>query len=216
MNKKTETIAFIGGGNVAKALSSQFLKIKKRIVIGARNPDKTKEKFSPLLNHKTLSIKSIDSACEQATIIFYTAPWEVFKNILCKKKLEKKILVDCTNPLKFGKNGFEGLAIKNNSVAEMMQNYLPKTSVIKAFNSVSLEIMKNPIIKNSKADIFICGNDSLAKKTLTNLVKEIDFNPLDIGNISFASHIEALTVILIQLAFNSHKGKKFFQKIIYN
>src|SRR5262249_23517291 len=81
-----------------------------------------------------------------------------------------KVVIDTTNPLDFSKGAPPTLAVgTTDSAGEIIQRFLPKAHVVKAFNIVGNPHMVAPSFPGGKPDMFICGDDEGAKKTVTEL-----------------------------------------------
>jgi predicted dinucleotide-binding enzyme len=78
---------------------------------------------------------------------------------------------------------------------ERLQNLLPKANLVKAFNSVGSAFMYKPDFAGIKPTMFICGNDNLAKKTVTDILDAFGWETEDMGNANAAGPIEALCIL---------------------
>jgi hypothetical protein len=83
------------------------------------------------------------AAVDSSDIIFLATPWSENKAILSElQRLEGKILIDGTNPLKADLSGL--VTANSTSGAEWIQTLLPHTKVVKALNTVGYNVMGNP------------------------------------------------------------------------
>jgi 8-hydroxy-5-deazaflavin:NADPH oxidoreductase len=102
------TIAVLGGtGAFGSGLSYQLVKNGYKVLIGTRSIEKAQEKIDELRTKvETANIEAVtyQDAC-RADIIYNTVPYTesipLFNDL--KELLSKKIIVDCSVPLNFGK-----------------------------------------------------------------------------------------------------------------
>ena len=69
------------------------------------------------------------------------------------------------------------------SAGEQVQRWLPESRVVKAFNSVGYALMFQPDFADGPPDMFICGNDDAAKKTVTDILTSFGWSTIDVGSI---------------------------------
>jgi predicted dinucleotide-binding enzyme len=81
------------------------------------------------------------------------------------KNFAGKVLIDVTNPLDVSEGMPPRLAVGHtDSAGETVQRTLPDSKVVKAFNIVGNPHMIHPDFPGGPPTMFICGNDSEAKK----------------------------------------------------
>lgn len=205
-------IAVIGCGNVGSTLGKRWAANGHEVIFGVR--DVQKENVQNVLADSTASAAGIKEAVAASAIVVYAAWWSAAEEV-CQTvgDFENKVLIDCVNPLKFGKTGLEGIELGfDTSASEQLQAWAKNARVVKCFNTASAQTMANPVIDGVKGDIYICGNDDEAKKTVSSLASELDFVPVDCGDISSARYIEPMACLWIKLAF-SGLGADFITKL---
>jgi predicted dinucleotide-binding enzyme len=106
-------------------------------------------------------------------------------------------VVDCTNPV--GPGLTHGLGSKQ-SGTEWIQALLPATKVVKAFTIYGFENFENNAYPayNVKPVMMFCGNDADAKATVGKLIAELGWDPLDVGGIEQALHLEHMTLLWVR------------------
>ena len=94
---------------------------------------------------------------------------------------------------------FEPLIPPRGSVAAHVQAAAPQSRVVAAFHHLparELGAIGHPI----DSDVLICGDDPVAVSTVSEIVGKIPgCRPLDAGELSNATAIEAFTAVLLQL-----------------
>ena len=81
------------------------------------------------------------------------------------------------------------------SLMERLQKIAPKARFVKAFNSVGNLFMVNPSFPDGKPTMFICGNDSGAKKEVTSILDQFGWETADFGFAESAQAIEPLCIL---------------------
>jgi len=144
-------------------------------------------------------------AVANAEVVFLATPCQANEAALklTASELQGKILVDCTNPV--GPNLTHGL---NNiqSGMQMIQAPLPNTKVVKAFNTYGFVNFENSSYPNYdvKPVMMYCGNDVAAKQVVERLIAQLGWNPLDVGEIEQALHLEHMALLWIRMVVSGH------------
>lgn len=207
-------IAVIGCGRVGSTLGQAWSKMGHTIFYGVRN--KESRRVKKLSEQKTVNsvLLPIHEAIECSDIVLYAAPYEAASEALFGIDFGGRVLIDATNPFKFTLKGLEGLQLGfDSSAAEEIQKIADSARVVKAFNTVSSVMMKDPVINGAKADVYICGDDPKAVSLVGNLAAELNFNPLLAGELINARNIEPMALMWTKMAM-SGMGSEFLSKLI--
>jgi hypothetical protein len=191
-------IAFLGYGNVGSALANQLQRLGHEVTLAASDAQTDGVKKA-LANNSTLKVSSPSAAVRTAEVVVLATPFQANVDVLTpiKRELAGKILVDCTNPV--GPGLSHGLASKQ-SGTEMIQSLLPETNVVKAFSIYGFENLEdNAFAGDVRPAMMFCGNDAAAKATVGGLVKELGWEPLDVGGVEQALHLEHLTLLWVRM-----------------
>lgn len=190
-------IGIIGSGVVAQTLGSGFLKHGHEVMLGSSDT----EKLAPwLADNATGKTGTFNETAQFADIMVLAvkgaAAVEVMSG-LDTASVNGKTVIDATNPISDGQmeNGvlrfFTG---PNDSLMERLQNVLPETHFVKAFNSVGSAKMVNPSYE-VQPSMFICGNDDGAKKETEDILTLFGWEVWDMGKVEAARAIEPLCML---------------------
>ncbi len=163
-------IGIIGSGDVAKSLGSGFANIGYDVMLGSRDPNRNDLKEW----HKDSQHKQVGSQTEAAAfgdLAILAVAWHVSEDILSgvRPQLSGKIVIDVTNPIVFDEDDNPELSIGFTiSAGEIVQQSLSDSHVVKTLNIVSHKSMVNPTFKGALPVMFMCGNNSSAKKRSAN------------------------------------------------
>ncbi len=190
-------IGIIGSGQVGQALGNGFLKHGYSVMIGSRDEDKLAEWKNT--GGANAHLGSVDEAAIFGEIIVLAVKGEAALDALKlagEANLTGKTIIDTTNPIDHTKaptNGVMALFTgPNDSLMEHIQNATPSAHIVKAFSCVGNAYMVNPNFPQGKPSMFICGNSTLAKSEVTEILDKFGWNTEDMGMVESARAIEPL------------------------
>ena len=73
--------------------------------------------------------------------------------------------------------------------------------MVKAFNAIGAQHMANPWFGGQSASMFLCGDDSAAKRTVAGLADALGFEPVDVGPLVQARLLEPLAMLWTSMAY---------------
>jgi predicted dinucleotide-binding enzyme len=114
--------------------------------------------------------------------------------------LAGKTVIDVTNPLGFGPDGPFLVVGLTDSAGEQVQRWLPKSHVVKTWNTVNHAHMIDPRIPGGPGDMFYCGDDADAKALVADLLDQVGWPSIDVGGIDGARLLEPLTMLWVRYA----------------
>lgn len=207
-------IAIIGAGNVGGALGRSWARMGHRIIFGVRDPQAEKIVAVVAATGKAVSAVSVSEAARSAEVIALATPWDATATALAAVgDLCGKILIDCTNPLKFTPGvGLELTMGFSDSGGEMVARLAAGARVVKAFNTYGWENFADARYPNGaglRPVMFIAGDDAAAKQTVGQLATDIGFEPFDAGALRAARELEPLALIWIRRAFAGARHPNF-------
>lgn len=176
--KKTVTI--FGKGNMGNAIGANFSQAGQSV-----NYIEVNETFEAL-----------------GDIIVLAVPYNSVESILrnAKDKFADKIIIDITNPVNF--ETFDGLVVPaDSSAAALIAAILPKSKVVKAFNTTFAATLSSKTVANKEQTTVLLASDHLdAKELITSALKGSGLNVIDAGSLKRARELEALGFLQISLA----------------
>lgn len=211
-------VGILGSGSVGKVIGAGFATLGHEVMLGSREPERDDVKeWRKKAGGKTMSGSFADAAKFGEMAVLATA-WSGTQNAIAlagAENLKGKVVIDTTNPLDFsaGPGKPPRLAVAGQSSAgECVQQWLPQGRVVKAFNHVGNTHMFRPEFPGGPPDMFICGNDALAKKEVGQVLRAFGWpDPIDLGGIEASRYIEPLAMIWILQYFNTSSGAHAFK-----
>lgn len=201
------TVAVLGAGTVGCALAERLLHAGAAVRFGVRDPSAASKKLTGTLAGVPVRLPA--AATADAEIILLAVPAAaVIDAAGSAGTLTGKILVDCTNPLRWD-GGPVWAPPPEGSVAQALAAAFPGVAVIKGFNHFGAEIQRNPELVTGPADAFFAGDDPDAKSRILKLGTQMGFRAHDAGALRNAALLENLAVLWIQLASIGGVGRTF-------
>ncbi len=149
-----------------------------------------------------LPISAGDNAmAADCDLIVIATPWDSAGTTAQEQeaRLGGKIVISMANALVKLGNEFQPLVPPRGSVAAHVQAAVPGCRVVAAFHhlpAAELGHLGQPI----ESDVLICSDDPTATIAVSELIRKIPgCRPLDAGELSNATAIEAFTAVLLQL-----------------
>ena len=190
-------IGVLGSGAVGKMLSQGFQKKGHSVRIGTEHPEKLAEWAQ---ENKNITIGNFSETISNSDIVILAVKGTAAEAFMKKfaQELDGKVVVDATNPIadKPPVNGvIQFFTSLDKSLMEILQAAAPKAKLVKAFNSVGNAFMIDPQFDGTHPTMFICGNDSGAKKEVTDLLQTVGWEAEDMGQMESARAIEPLCML---------------------
>ena len=196
MKKK---IGIIGSGDAGKALANGFLKHGYEVLIGSRDPSKLAQ-WKSSAGYKG-SIGTFVDAADFGDIIVLAVKGNGAIDAVKmsqKENLNGKTVIDVTNPIAElpPENGvIRFYTDLKSSLMEQLQEAFPEANFVKAFSCIGNPFMVNPDFKGIKPSMFICGNNTEAKKEVSEILDLFGFEVEDMGFVEAARAIEPLCIL---------------------
>ncbi len=192
-------IAFIGHGNVGAPLADHLQRLGHRVTLAVRDSAADSVRQVQARN-PALAAAPMAQAVQQAEVVFLATPYAANAGIVAPLAgaLAGKVLVDCTNPV--GPGLTHGLDSRQ-SGAQALQQLAPQARVVKAFTVYGFENFEDNRFPaaNVKPAMFFCGDDAAAKQTVAGLIDQLGWQPLDVGALAQALHLEHMTLLWVRL-----------------
>ncbi len=188
-------IAIIGAGNVGGALGRRWAGVGHEILFGARDPASTRTREVVAACGGRARAMSPAEAAAGAEVLVLAVWWPVVQAVVeSMGDLAGKIVIDCTNPLDENLQLIHG---HHSSGGEMIADLAEGARVVKAFNTVTWEVMADPDFGGEPATMFFCGGDSAAAEVVDQLIRDIGMEPCHVGGLEMCRYLEPLAMIWI-------------------
>ena len=192
-------IAFVGHGQVGAPLADHLHRAGHEVTLAARDPGSASVRDA-LARNANLQVAAPKPAVRDADVVFLATPYQSNEAALrpLADELRGKILIDCTNPV--GPNLSHGLnSVRSGS--EVVQALVPDARVVKAFTIYGFENFEDSAYPGYgvKPVMMYCGNDAGAREVVGRLIAELGWEPLDVGGLEQALHLEHMTLLWVRM-----------------
>jgi NADPH-dependent F420 reductase len=209
-------IGILGTGDVGKTLANAFLATGHQVMMGSRQAANEKalawaKEADAGLAASTGTFADTAKFAEVAVLALSWTGAENALKLASAENLAGKVVIDAINPLTSGARGLELVIGHTDSAGEQVQRWLPGARVVKAFNSVGYGQMFKPDFPDGPPDMFICGNDDAAKKTVTDILMSFGWSTIDVGGIEGARLLEPLCILWINYAMRAQSYSHAFK-----
>ncbi len=199
-------VGILGGtGPAGSALAARLASVGYRVVIGSRSAtraleirDSLVEKSPQLAEFLSHGENAAASACE---VVIIATPWDSAATTAREnaEALAGKVVISMANALVRVGHEFQPLVPPRGSVAAHVQAAVPRCRVVAAFHHLPAKELGN-LGEPIDSDVLICGDEKTSLKIVSDMVSRIPgCRPLDAGELSNATAIEAFTAVLMQL-----------------
>jgi predicted dinucleotide-binding enzyme len=192
-------IAFIGAGQVGAPLAVRLAEAGHEVTL-AESKEGSASIAAALLRSPRLRARPAAEAVAEAEVVFLATPYAANEAALAPVagSLDGKVLVDCTNPVGAGLQ--HGLNSER-SGSSVVQALAPGARVVKAFTIYGFENFEDPSYPGDGTlpAMLFCGDDAAAKAAVAGLITACGFEPVDVGGLVQALHLEHLTLLWIRM-----------------
>lgn len=136
-------------------------------------------------------------------IVVLAVPYPAVSAVIAQRgeSLAGKVVVDITNPLDF--ETFDSLVVPaDSSAAAEIAAALPKSRVLKAFNTTFAGTLAAGTVGPLTTTVLIAGDDADAKANLAGILTSGGLKAIDAGTLKRARELEALGFLQLTLAAN--------------
>jgi 8-hydroxy-5-deazaflavin:NADPH oxidoreductase len=202
------TVAILGTGRVGGALGPRFAEQGLRVIYGSREPDRASVRELVARSGPRATAATYEQAVARAGIVVIAVPWSATEALVRGLDLAGRIVIDPTNALRVGSSGLMEMAVES-SAGELVQSWAPGAHVVKAFNTVGFHVMANPAAAGGPVTVPLAGDHAAAKARVAQIVRALGLEPLDVGPMRHARHLEGMTILYMYPYLQGARGEAF-------
>ena len=147
-------------------------------------------------------------AAQEADVVLLAVHWSRVDDVLKEAgDLSGKMVVSCSLPMNADDSGL--VIAHTSSGAEALAKKLPKTRVVSAFSTVPSEVLFDVFAKRkrrSRPSLVYCGDDDDAKDVAARVMRDVGFDPVDVGPLAAARYIEPFSLLIARIAYEGEGG----------
>ncbi|MFI6762786.1 NADPH-dependent F420 reductase [Micromonospora sp. NPDC050417] len=178
-------IGIIGAGNVGGTLAKRLAESGHEIAIANSRGPETLQDLVGELGHRSHAV-SASEAARFGDLVIVSVPFGRYEE-LPTKELKGKPVMDTGNYYPERDGHYPALDEDEITSSEMVQEHLKGAHVVKAFNTLHAQDMRDHARQSSAQERYgipMSGNDPQAKRAVADLVEELGFQPVDAGDLA--------------------------------
>lgn len=200
-------IGVLGSGLMGSKLGTLFARAGHEVTFSYSHSEKKLQKLAKEAGANARAGTPAE-AVSKADALLLAVHWSRVSDVLKQAgSLSRKTVVSCTLPMSdddsqmvFGltTSGSEALAAK-----------IPEAHVVCAFSTAPSEVLFSVFARRKRKmlpDLVYCGDNKAAKKKAATLIRDVGFNPVDVGALSIARYVEPCSLLLAEIAYEGPDG----------
>ncbi|HEX2341560.1 MAG TPA: NAD(P)-binding domain-containing protein [Vicinamibacterales bacterium] len=200
-------IAIVGSGLMGSKLGTLFARAGHEVVFSYARSQKKLERLAKEAGGRAYAGSPAEAVAD-ADAVLLAVHWSRVDDVLAQAgSLSRKTVLTCSLPMT--KNDSRMVLGLTTSGAEVLAARLRKAHVVSAFSTAPSEVLFSVFDKRkrkTRPDLVFCGNHKGAKKTAAKLIRDVGFNPVDLGELSAARYIEPFSLLVAEIAYNRSTG----------
>jgi 8-hydroxy-5-deazaflavin:NADPH oxidoreductase len=175
-------IGIIGAGHIGAMLARHFVDAGHDVAVSnSRGPDTLRDLEAEL--GERARAMTADEAARFGDLVVVAIPFRDYTDV-SPDAVAGKVVIDTMNYYPQRDGHFEQLDSGETTSSEMLQQHLPDSHVVKAFNSIRWDSLRDKARPGADARhlaVPIAGDDLAAKQEVDDLLAEIGFDGVDAG-----------------------------------
>lgn len=193
-------VAIVGYGNVGCALAGALLSAGHDVTFVAKDEDPASasaaRESDPRLARA--SVAFADDAIRTSDLVILALPYSVAAAFVANHAatLDGRMVIDATNPV----GPASSHAVGTRSGAQVIADGAPGARIVKCFNLYGAENLGGvPANGTAEPLMPLAGDDGEAKDAVAHVLKDLGWEPLDVGPLAAALDLEHLALLWIRL-----------------
>jgi 8-hydroxy-5-deazaflavin:NADPH oxidoreductase len=200
-------VGILGSGLMGGKLGTLFARAGHDVVFSyARSEEKLEALAREAGNNARAGTPR--EAAEGADTLLLAVHWLRFDDVLEQAgDLSGKVVVTCSLPM--NEENTELVVGGTSSAAEDLAKKLPKARIVSAFNTVPSEVffgVYEARRKTNRPSLVYCGDHAPSKELVARLIRDVGFQPLDVGPLRIARYTESFALLMGQIAYEGQEG----------
>lgn len=193
------TIGLIGSGNIGSTVARLAVEAGYDVALSnSRGPETLSDLVSDLGDRASAGTPA--QAAAAGDIVVVTVPLKAYAAVPVEP-LAGKIVIDTNNYYPERDGHFVGLADESTTTAEMLQEHLPDSHVVKGFNNIFFKHLA--VLATSASEerttLPIAGDDASAKAAVIEFFDAIGYDAFDVGPLAEGWRFQRDTAAYAQL-----------------
>lgn len=181
------SIGIIGSGAIGSSIARLLARARiPALIANSRGPESLVQLTSTLGPYVQPAHRTEAAA---ADIVFVAVPWSKIPAALNGlAPWAGRVVVDANNPIE--QPLFRAADLSGRTSSEVFAELVPGARVVKAFNHLAPPVLtSDPRAEGGRRVLFLSGDDSEAKRQISDLIKQLQFYPIDLGELRVGARL---------------------------
>jgi len=200
-------IGILGSGLMGGKLGTLFARSGHEVIFSYAHSDRKLNRLAAEAKNNARAGTPADAA-RDADALVLAVHWLRIDDVLKRAgDLAGKILVTCSLPM--NAQNTELVVAHSSSGAEELAKKVRKAKVVSAFGTVPSEVFFGVFDakrRTRRPSMVYCGDDKNAKRVAATLIRDVGFDPVDVGALRVARDLEPFALLMAQLAYEGDGG----------
>jgi hypothetical protein len=147
-------------------------------------------------------------ATRESDVVLLAVHWSQLDDVLARAgALSGKVILSCVLPL--NARNTELVVAHTSSGAEVLAKKVRRARVVSGFGTVPSEVLFGVFRarrRASRPSLVYCGDDTGAKEAAAGLIRDVGFDPVDLGPLWMARYTEPFSLLVGHLAYEVGGG----------
>lgn len=200
-------VGILGSGLMGGKLGTLFARTGHEVIFGYA---RSREKLNRLARDAGSNARAGTprEAALGADALLLAMPWSRIDDVLNQTgDLAGKVIISCSLPLNAANT--ELVLGHTTSGAEELAKKVLRADVVSAFNNIPSEVLFGVFAARGNAtppSMVYCGDKQRGKNIAATLIRDVGFDPVDLGSLRSARYTEPLAMIIAHLAYGGSEG----------
>ena len=200
-------IAILGSGLMGGKLGTLFARSGHEVVFSYARSARKLQRLAREAGHGA-EAGTPAQAVEDADAVLLAVHWSRLSDVLRRAgDLSGKALLSCSLPM--NKSDTALVLGRTTSGAEALAKRVRGAHVVSALGTVPSEVLFAVYEARRRKDrpsLVYCGDHVEAKKVAASLIRDLGFDPLDVGPLRIARYMEPFALLVAQIAYEGRGG----------
>jgi 8-hydroxy-5-deazaflavin:NADPH oxidoreductase len=193
------TIGLIGSGNIGSTLAQLAVDAGHNVVLSNSRGPETLTDLVDRLGPTARAATAVEAAAA-GDLVVVTVPLKAYRKVPVEP-LRGKVVIDTNNYYPERDGHIAELDDESTTVSELLQEHLPDSRVVKAFNNIyfnHLARLPRPSGHPERSVLPIAGDDEVAKRLVVEFLDSIGYDAYDVGPLAEGWRFQRDTAAYVQ------------------
>lgn len=208
-------IGIIGAGRIGATAARLFVEAGHEVAISNSRGPRSLRALVSQIDSKVHAMTVADAA-RFGELVLLAIPWHLEEAMPPAEFLRGKIVIDAMNPYR-PEGGFFDLGESTSS--EIVLQRIPGARLVKAFNTIYYEHLaqrgRKDLPVEERHAIYVASDDKQAKKTVSDLIEQIGFAPVDTGSLREGGRLQQPESLIYNQTFTAREARACFRNELH-